>query len=164
MEASQEDALAQLCAFLGEQDVLLVMDNFEQLVDDGTAVVLDLLERLPRLGKPLPADAKDAPADHVHPRIAEINERLAKLEADEVTFLDFGPKFLDGEGRLLQKWMPDFLHLSPEGYALFAKALREPVEDLLSGKPTAKARAKAATRRVDALRGQLMMWVSAAPR
>jgi predicted ATPase len=49
MEASQEDSLAQLCAFLGEQDVLLVLDNFEQLVDDGTAVVLDLLERLPRL-------------------------------------------------------------------------------------------------------------------
>lgn len=49
MEASQEDPLAQLSAFLHEQDVLLVLDNFEQLVDDGTAVVLNLLERLPRL-------------------------------------------------------------------------------------------------------------------
>ena len=49
MEASQEDALAQLCAFLGEQEVLLVLDNFEQLVDDGAAVVLKLLERLPHL-------------------------------------------------------------------------------------------------------------------
>jgi predicted ATPase len=49
MEASQEDTLAQLCAFLGEQDVLLALDNFEQLVDGGTGVVLDLLERLPRL-------------------------------------------------------------------------------------------------------------------
>lgn len=49
MEASQEDALPQLCAFLAERDVLLVLDNFEQLVDDGTGVVLDLLERLPRL-------------------------------------------------------------------------------------------------------------------
>ena len=49
MEASQEDALAQLCAFLGEQDVLLVLDNFEQVVDEGAAVVLKLLERLPRL-------------------------------------------------------------------------------------------------------------------
>jgi len=49
MQATQEDAMAQLCAFLGEQDVLLVLDNFEQLVDDGAAVVVDLLERLPRL-------------------------------------------------------------------------------------------------------------------
>ena len=49
MEATQQNALAQLCAFLSERDVLLVLDNFEQLVDDGTRVVLDLLERLPRL-------------------------------------------------------------------------------------------------------------------
>ncbi len=49
MEASQEDALAQLCAFLDAQDVLLVLDNFEQVVDEGAAVVLKLLERLPRL-------------------------------------------------------------------------------------------------------------------
>jgi predicted ATPase len=49
MEASQEDALAQLCALLVEQDVLLVLDNFEQLVADGAGVVLNLLERLPRL-------------------------------------------------------------------------------------------------------------------
>jgi len=49
MEASPEDALAQLCAFLDERDVLLVLDNFEQLVDEGTGVVLDLLQRLPRL-------------------------------------------------------------------------------------------------------------------
>jgi predicted ATPase len=49
MEASQENALSQLCAFLDEQDVLLVLDNFEQLVDAGAGVVMDLLERLPRL-------------------------------------------------------------------------------------------------------------------
>jgi predicted ATPase len=49
MQATQEDAMAQLCAFLGEQNVLLVLDNFEQIVDDGAAVVVDLLERLPRL-------------------------------------------------------------------------------------------------------------------
>ena len=66
MEASQEDALAQLCAFLGEQDILLVLDNFEQLVDDGTGVVLDLLERLPRL-RCLVTSRRilDVPGEHV---------------------------------------------------------------------------------------------------
>ncbi len=66
MEASQEDALAQLCAFLGEQDVLLVLDNFEQLVDDGARVVLDLLERLPRLRCLLTSRrVLDVPGEHV---------------------------------------------------------------------------------------------------
>jgi predicted ATPase len=66
MEASQEDALAQLCAFLGEQDVLLVLDNFEQLVDEGAAVMLDLLERLPRL-RCLVTSRRvlDVPGEHV---------------------------------------------------------------------------------------------------
>jgi len=66
MQASQEDALAQLCAFLTEQDVLLVLDNFEQLVDDGTRVVLDLLERLPRL-RCLVTSRRvlDVPGEHV---------------------------------------------------------------------------------------------------
>jgi predicted ATPase len=66
MEATQEDALAQLCAFLSERDVLLALDNFEQLVDDGTRVVLDLLERLPRL-RCLVTSRRvlDVPGEHV---------------------------------------------------------------------------------------------------
>ncbi len=66
MEASQENALTQLCAFLDEQDVLLVLDNFEQLVDDGTGVVVDLLERLPRLRCVVTSRrALDVPGEHV---------------------------------------------------------------------------------------------------
>ena len=66
MEVTQEDALAQLSAFLSERDVLLVLDNFEQLVDDGTRVVLDLLERLPRL-RCLVTSRRvlDVPGEHV---------------------------------------------------------------------------------------------------
>jgi predicted ATPase len=66
MEVSQEDALAQLCAFLAERDILLVLDNFEQLVDDATGVVLNLLERLPRL-RCLVTSRRvlDVPGEHV---------------------------------------------------------------------------------------------------
>jgi len=49
IHAAPEDPLTQVCAFLGGRDVLLVLDNFEHLVDDGAGVVVDLLERLPRL-------------------------------------------------------------------------------------------------------------------
>jgi predicted ATPase len=46
--------------------VLLVLDNFEQLVDDGARVVLDLLERLPRL-RCLVSSRRvlDVPGEHV---------------------------------------------------------------------------------------------------
>ena len=49
IEAAPEDPLSQVCAFLGGRDVLLVLDNFEHLVDDGAGVVAQLLERLPGL-------------------------------------------------------------------------------------------------------------------
>jgi predicted ATPase len=66
MEATQEEALPQLCAFLAERDVLLLLDNFEQLVDNGTRVVLDLLERLPRLRCLITSRrVLDVPGEHV---------------------------------------------------------------------------------------------------
>ena len=49
VEASQEDALTQVAAFLSDRDVLLVLDNFEQLVEEGASLVLEILERIPRL-------------------------------------------------------------------------------------------------------------------
>ena len=50
MDTTQDNALAQLCAFLVDREVLLVLDNFEQLVErDGSTRVVELLERLPRL-------------------------------------------------------------------------------------------------------------------
>ena len=66
IEATRENALAQLCAFLSERDVLLVLDNFEQLVGDGTRVVLDLLERLPSLRRLVTSRrVLDVPGEHV---------------------------------------------------------------------------------------------------
>ena len=121
-----------------------------------------LLGLLPRGGMPVPPGDRVAPAESLQPKVVEINGRLAKFDDDTVTYLDLGSKFLDGDGGLPQKLMPDYLHLSSEGYAVLAEALRKPVDDLLSGKPAPKAHAKAAFRRVDALRGHLMMWVSAA--
>jgi predicted ATPase/DNA-binding SARP family transcriptional activator len=43
------DALAQVTAYLGRQPVLLVLDNFEHLMEEGTELLHALLERAPTL-------------------------------------------------------------------------------------------------------------------
>lgn len=115
----------------------------------------------PRSGRPVSEGAQFAPALGLNSKFAETNTRLQKLDDETgVTFLDIGETFLDQKGNLLATLMPDFLHLSSEGYRVWAAALRQPVDQLLSGKPSPRRAAKRAARRVDGLRGRLMMWVS----
>ena len=97
MEASQEDSLPQLCAFVAERDVLLVLDNFEQLVEDGAHVVLDLLERLPRL-RCLVSSRRvlDVPGEHVL-AIDPLPVPQASMNAAEAV----APRFPPGQRRLL---------------------------------------------------------------
>jgi len=120
-----------------------------------------LLGLFPRAGQPIPERASVAPSGELNPKVAEVNALLAKLEDDAaVTFLDLGGRFLDDRGNLPRKMMPDFVHLSTEGYRVWAGAITQPIDDLLAGRPSPKRQAKASWRRVDAFRERLMMWVS----
>lgn len=68
-------------------------------------------------------------------KIPAINAIIAKLDdGKHVKYLDIGHVFRDETGGLPRSIMPDFLHLSNEGYARWAKAIQAPVEDLLSVK------------------------------
>jgi len=117
-----------------------------------------LLGLFPRAGEPVLDSATTAPADALSPKIAEVNSLLAKLEDDSaVTFLDLAPEFLDEAGGLPKSAMPDFLHLSEEGYRIWARALEKPVGDLIAGRPSPKRIVKAAWRRVDASCRHIMM-------
>jgi lysophospholipase L1-like esterase len=67
---------------------------------------------------------KDQAAASLDPRTGEINALLEKLgERDDVTYLDIGKVFLDDEDHIPRDIMPDFLHLSPEGYRRWAEAI-----------------------------------------
>lgn len=56
-----------------------------------------------------------------------INQRIRRLaDAERVHFLDPGDAFLEADGTLNKEIMPDFLHLSTEGYRRWAEAI-EPV-------------------------------------
>jgi lysophospholipase L1-like esterase len=72
--------------------------------------------------------------DHPHRAvIQELNAGIAGLDdgGKTVTFVDFGAKFLQPDGSLSKEIMPDFLHLSPKGYQIWADAIQETLAGLL---------------------------------
>jgi lysophospholipase L1-like esterase len=73
-----------------------------------------------------------APADKLNPKIEAINDRIAKLADDKhVFYKDIGAKFLNKDGGLERKVMPDLLHLSEEGYKIWAEAIKDDIAKLV---------------------------------
>ncbi|HEX3132904.1 MAG TPA: GDSL family lipase, partial [Planctomycetota bacterium] len=58
-------------------------------------------------------------------KIAEVNTAIAKLDdGSAVHYFDIGKVFAEADGSLSKDVMPDFLHLSGEGYKRWAEAIR----------------------------------------
>lgn len=90
-----------------------------------------LLGVFPRAGGLKKEDAT-APADKLNPKIKEINQRIEKFaDGNTVFYKDIGPVFLESDGSLTRKVMYDYLHLSPEGYDRWAKAIKDDVVKLM---------------------------------
>lgn len=80
---------------------------------------------------PRGADDKDAKRQ----TNMKTNEIISKLADDkDVYYLDIGPKFLDKDGKLTKEVMPDLLHLSAKGYAIWAEAIEPTVAKLMGEK------------------------------
>jgi lysophospholipase L1-like esterase len=78
-----------------------------------------------------PKDVTVVAADKLNPKIKAINDIIAKFADDKKVFYkDIGPKFLNAEGGLDRKVMPDLLHLSAEGYKIWGEAIKEDVAKL----------------------------------
>src|SRR5690606_22024599 len=57
-------------------------------------------------------------------KVAELNTLLSTLEQDEqVVFNDYGELFLQEDGSISPTIMSDYLHLTPEGYRIWAEAM-----------------------------------------
>ena len=70
--------------------------------------------------------------DKVRVKVNDTNAIIAKLDDGKMVFYkDIGAKFLDSEGTLETKIMPDLLHLSGEGYQIWADAIKEDVTKLM---------------------------------
>jgi lysophospholipase L1-like esterase len=77
--------------------------------------------------------------DPYRAKIADTNKGISELaDWENVHYLDIGHVFLEEYGTLSKKIMPDFLHLSPEGYRRWAEAIEEKVAELLGEKVPAR--------------------------
>ena len=56
------------------------------------------------------------------------------MDDKNVIWVDFGHKFIDDAGRIPRDIMPDYLHLTPKGYEIWADSLKEPLAKVLGEK------------------------------
>lgn len=119
---------------IGTNNFGLHNDKPEDVARGVDALVKTLRTKLPNakillLGM-FPRDAK--PDTDFRKRIKSGNEQIAKLADDkDIHFLDIGGKFLADDGALPKETMPDFLHLSPKGYEIWADAMEPSLKKVL---------------------------------
>ena len=78
--------------------------------------------------------------DAVIEKIKKVNAIMSKLvDGQRVYFLDIGDKFIGADGRVSTQIMPDGLHLSAEGYAIWAKSMEPMLTELMGPPPTTQS-------------------------
>lgn len=93
------------------QGMETVIDRIHQQLPNTHVLVLGLLP------------SGEAADDPLRARIQAVNERLAKLQRERLSYADIGSEFLLPDGRVNAELLPDFLHPGAKGYRVFAKAL-----------------------------------------
>jgi lysophospholipase L1-like esterase len=64
------------------------------------------------------------PGSEMRANIARVNARIAKLDDGKaVRFLDLGPRLMNADRSISKEIMPDLLHLSEKGYAIWADGM-----------------------------------------
>jgi lysophospholipase L1-like esterase len=111
----------------------------EAIANGVTAIVKSLREKLPEtkillLGV-FPRGEKPG---SIRDKLAAVNERISKLDDGKtVKYLDIGKSFLQEDGTIARDVMPDFLHLSPKGYRIWADAMEPTLQAMLEGEKPA---------------------------
>ncbi len=109
----------------------------EQIVDGVGAIVAKLRSALPQTKVLLLAIfPRNENFTAQRGKLAMINQVLRKL-ADEqnVFWIDLGYRFLNADGTLPRELMPDYLHLSPKGYAIWADTIEARLSSILGDTP-----------------------------
>jgi lysophospholipase L1-like esterase len=118
-----------------EGDRLTLRNSPAEAAEGVAAVVNDLRQKLPEAKILLLAvfPRSHLPTDAARGEVVAINERIAGLDdGSHVHYLDIGSKFLTADGTLEPDIMPDYLHPSARGYAIWADAMQPTLDRLLA--------------------------------
>lgn len=112
-------------------------DNTAEEIGAGiTAIVQQLREKLPDtkvlILAVFPRGAKPSAQREKNAKASEIASKPA--DAEMIFYLDIGPKFLTDDATLTKDVMPDLLHLSPQGYEIWAASIEPTVAQLMGEK------------------------------
>ena len=120
-------------------------DNTVEQIADGVAAIVEKL----RSGLPntrillIPIFPRGENPNPQRGKILQVNQILQKLvDGENVVWVDFGHKFITEDGRIPGELMPDYLHLSPKAYQIWAESIQEPLTAALEGGSTSSALAK----------------------
>jgi len=111
----------------------LQLNTNAEIVDGIRAICAEIHTRQPKTKILLlgifPRGEKPGP---LRDRIAEINRSISALDGhDDVTYLDFGAKFLEPDGAISKETMRDFLHPTEKGYRIWVEAMEPALTKLL---------------------------------
>lgn len=80
-----------------------------------------------------------SPEDPIRERVAAINRRIARLDnRSDIHFLDIGDKLIQPSGEISTDIMSDSLHLTAQGYEVWAENVKPVIEKISQKEPSAK--------------------------
>jgi len=110
-------------------------DNTEAEILEGVqAIVKQLRERLPDT-RVLVVEIfpRGQTFSSQRGKILQVNQALAKVaDGKMVHYLDFGSQLIEADGSISKALMPDYLHLSDQGYEIWASAIEPKLMEMLT--------------------------------
>lgn len=118
-------------------------NTVDQIADGVAAIVARLRTRLPSTKiLLLPIFPRGENPNNQRGKILQVNQILQKLVDDRAVFwVDFGHRFVTASGAIPRDLMPDFLHLSPKAYGIWAESLEPRLAAVLGDTPVASVAA-----------------------
>lgn len=119
-------------------------NSVEQIAAGIAAIVQKLREKLPDTKiLLLPIFPRGENPNPQRGKVLQVNQIVQKLaDGQNVLWVDFGFKFVTATGLIPRELMPDFLHLSPKAYGIWAEALEEILSGILGDTPVKPDSAK----------------------